>query len=76
MHTQNNKFKICKFFLNNKCKNVFKCSFEHLNIIEIEVLIRKLNEVQSENEYLKKEINNINEKREKKFYGKKKHEEN
>ena len=42
MNTQNYKFKICKFFLNNKCKFGFKCSFEHLNLLEIEKIIMKL----------------------------------
>ena len=59
MNTQHYKFRICKFFLNNKCKNGFKCSFEHLKLHEIELLIKKLKGDQLQNVDLKKETNDI-----------------
>ena len=60
MNTQNYKFKICKFFIRNKCRHGYKCSFEHLNLFEIETMVKKLRDTQSENDFLKKKINEMN----------------
>ena len=59
MYTQRNKFKICKFFLKHKCKYGSRCTFQHVSLNEIEVLIETLNEVKIENGSLKRELNNI-----------------
>ena len=57
MYTQNYKFKICKFFINNKCKNGNKCPFEHLKLNEIEKLILNMKDTEMENDLLKRKLN-------------------
>jgi hypothetical protein len=55
MHNKK-KIIICKFNLKNKCLYGEKCKFRHLNINELNDVLKKVEDLKQENELLKSEL--------------------
>ena len=53
---KNKKIIICKFNLKNKCLFGEKCKFRHLNIKELNDVLKKVENFKRDNESLKSEL--------------------